>query len=112
MGAGLQSSASEIVEIQAILGLSQSELADLFGIRQPSLASWRTGRIPLARRASVERLHDLALVLQRELIPTRIPEIVRTPDAWLRNRSILDVIRAEGVAPIYGYLARLFAYAG
>jgi transcriptional regulator with XRE-family HTH domain len=110
--ARLDATAPEIVETQAILGLSQSELADLFGIRQPSLASWRAGHIPAARRASVERLHDLALVLKRELIPSRIPEVVRTQDAWLGNRSMLDVIRAEGVAPIYGYLARLFAYAG
>ena len=111
MRASVDATAPEIVETQAILGLSQSELADLFGIRQPSLASWRAGHIPATRRASVERLHDLALVLKREMIPSRIPEVVRTPDAWLGNRSMLEVIRAEGVAPIYGYLARLFAYA-
>ena len=104
--------APELAETQAILGLSQSELADLFGVRQPSLASWRTGRLPVVRRASVERLHDLALVLRQELKPSRIPEIVRTPDAWLGNRSMLEVSRAEGVAPIYGYLSRLFAYGG
>lgn len=104
--------APEIAQTQDILGLSQGEYADLFGIRQPSLAAWRAGHIPPARRASVERLHDLALVLQREVTPSRIPEIVRTPDAWLGNRSMLEVIRAEGVAPIYGYLARLFAYSG
>jgi DNA-binding transcriptional regulator YdaS (Cro superfamily) len=104
--------APELTETQQILGLSQSELADLFGVRQPSLASWRVGRLPAIRRASVERLHDLALVLRKELKPSRIPEIVRTRDAWLGNRTMLEVIRAEGVAPIYGYLARLFAYGG
>jgi hypothetical protein len=51
-------------------------------------------------------------VLKREVRLSRIPEIVRTPDAWLGGRSILDVIRAEGVDPVYGYLARLFNYGG
>ncbi len=101
-----------IGESQKILGLSQNEMADLFGVRQPSFAAWRSGHIPANRRASVERLHELALVLRHELKPSRIPEIVRTPDAWLGNRSMLQVIRAEGVGPIYGYLARLFAYVG
>ncbi len=99
-------------ETQQILGLSQSELADIFGVRQPSLAAWKTGHIPATRRASVERLHDLAIVLHREIKPSRIPEIVRTPDAWLADRTILEVIRSEGVDPIYAYLARLFAYGG
>jgi transcriptional regulator with XRE-family HTH domain len=101
----------EIAQTQAILGLTQSELADLFGVRQPSLASWRTGGIPATRRATVERLYELALVLKTELTPSRIPQIIRTRDAWLGDRSVLDVIRDEGVGPIYGYLARLFNYA-
>lgn len=87
-------------------------MADLFGVRQPSLAEWRSRGIPATRRASVERLHELARVLQREVLAARIPEIVRTRDEWLGGRSILEVIRAEGVEPVYGYLARLFAYAG
>ena len=104
--------ARELDEIRTILGLSQSELADLFGVRQPSLAEWRTRGVPATRRASVERLAELARLLKRELIPSRIPEIVRTPDAWLGGRTILETIRSQGPAPIYGYLNRLFAYQG
>jgi transcriptional regulator with XRE-family HTH domain len=100
----------ELDETSAILGLSQTELADLFGVRAPSLAEWKTRGIPPARRAAVERLHDLALVLNRKVIPSRIPQIVRTADEWLGGRTILEVIRAEGVEPIYTYLARLFSY--
>ena len=102
----------EIAQTQAILGLTQSELADLFGVREPSLAAWRTRGIPTTRRATVEPLYELALVLKTELTPSRIPQIIRTRDAWLCDRSMLDVIRDEGVGPIYGYLARLSNYAG
>ncbi len=97
-------------ETREILGLSQSELAELFGIRQPSLAAWLTHGVPVARIASVERLYDLCKVLAGELLLERIPEIVRTPDEWLGDQSILDVIKRDGTAPIYGYLTRLFAY--
>jgi transcriptional regulator with XRE-family HTH domain len=103
---------SPLLEILEILDLTQSELAELFGIRQPSLAAWLTGGVPPTRRARVEELRDLARVLQREVIPSRIPEVIRRPDAWLGNRSMFDVIRAEGVQPVWAYLARLFRYAG
>ncbi|MDQ2959957.1 MAG: helix-turn-helix domain-containing protein [Candidatus Dormibacteraeota bacterium] len=98
-------------EIRQVLGLSESELADLFGVRRPSLTSWRSTGIPQGRRATAERLQSLARVLDRELIRSRIPEIVRTPDAWLGNRTMLEVLIAEGPDAVYGYLGRLFAYA-
>ena len=99
-----------LVEIQEILGFSQDEIAALFRIDQSTLALWRDSGIPKSRLAEVERLHDLAQLLYKELKPSRIPEIIRTKDAWLGNRTVIEVIRAGGVAPIYGYLARLFEY--
>ena len=99
-------------EIRATFALSESELADLFGVRRPSLVAWRTTGIPPARRATAERLQDLARVFHHHLLPTRIPGVVRTPDAWLGGRTILDVLKTEGPAPVYSYLGRLFAYDG
>jgi len=68
--------------------------------------------VPQEKRASVERLLDLAKLFRRRVIASRIPEIVRTPDAWLRDRTILETLRADGVDPIYAYLGRLFNYGG
>lgn len=97
-------------DIANTFGLSDTELADLFGVRRPSLAGWREHGLPQGRQATAERLHDLAKVFRREIIASRIPEIVRTRDEWLGDRSILETIRRDGVEPIYGYLRRLFAY--
>lgn len=97
-------------EIRAILGLSEAELADLFSVQRSSVVGWREHGIPQTRLATVERIHDLANVLLRELRPSRIPEIVRTPDEWLSGRTILQTIRNEGAEAIYGYLRRLFSY--
>ena len=99
-----------ITEIQEILGLTQVEVAALFGVRLPTLARWQAGDIPARRRASIDRLYEFALVLQRQFIPSRIGHIVRTPAAGLGDRTILQVIQCDGVGPIYKYLEHLFAY--
>jgi len=58
----------------------------------------------------VESLVDLAKLVRRRVIASRIPEIVPTPDAWLNNRTILETLSSEGLDPIYAYLERLFNY--
>ncbi|MGZ3496473.1 MAG: hypothetical protein ACXWNK_08225 [Vulcanimicrobiaceae bacterium] len=98
--------------IRGVFDLSENDLASLFGVQRQSVTGWREQGVPSARRASLERLLDLANVLDRELIPTRIPEIVRTPDQWLGGRTILETIRHRGPEAVYGYLHRLFAYNG
>jgi len=101
-----------LTRIRTTFGLSEAELAELFSVQRSSVVGWREHGIPASRVASVERVHDLAKVLHRELIPARIPEIVRTPDRWLADRSILQTIRNEGAEAVYGYLRRLFSYSG
>ena len=113
MAMKLDTEACEMLdEIEQTLGLKETELADLFGVRRPSVSGWRLSGIPRARRAGVERLLDLARVLAREIKESRIPQIVRTKDEWLGNRTILETIARDGVEPVYGYLRRLFSYNG
>jgi bifunctional DNA-binding transcriptional regulator/antitoxin component of YhaV-PrlF toxin-antitoxin module len=99
-----------IGEIQEIFGFSEGETAALFDVSQSTIELWRASGIPQGRLASVKRVHDLALLILKELKPSRIPEIIRAKDAWLGDRTVIEVIKAEGVAPIYRYLARLFEY--
>lgn len=99
-------------EIRSILGLSEHELADLFGVRRESVIGWRRNGIPETRRASVGRLLDLARVLHRDIKPERIAEIVRTHDDWLPHGTMLATIQREGPDAVYAYLRRLFSYAG
>lgn len=101
---------SELVEIRDTFGLSKSELADLLHRRPQTMLEWETRGVPVDMRASVERLLDLARVFRRKVIATRIPEVVRTRDAWLNDRTMLETLRSDGVDAIYTYLARLFAY--
>jgi len=108
----MKGTVSELKEIREVFGLTKSEMADLLGRRAQSLIEWETRGVPQEKRASVERLLDLAHLFRRRVIASRIPEIVRTPDSWLGNRTILETLRADGVDPIYAYLGRLFHYSG
>src|SRR5713226_7550205 len=108
----MKGTVSELAQIREVFGLTKSEMADLLGRRAQSLVEWETRGVPRDKRASVERLLDLAQVFRRRVIASRIPEIVRTPDAWLGNRTILETLRADGVDPVYAYLGRLFNYGG
>jgi len=103
---------SELEEVRDTFGLTRSELADLLNRRPQSLVEWESRGIPRDRRASVERLVDLARLFRRRVIASRIPQIVRTPDEWLGRRTMLEVLRTDGVDPIYSYLGRLFHYGG
>jgi hypothetical protein len=96
-------------EIGATFGLCEADLAELFQVRRRSLASWRKRGIPQSRRATAERLSGLATVFRREIIASRIPEIVRTKDDWLGGRTILQTIKTDGAESVYGYLQRVFS---
>lgn len=108
----MKGTVSALQEIRDVFGLSRAEMADLLGRRAQSIVEWETRGVPREKRASVERLLDLAQLFRRRVIASRIPEIVRTPDAWLGNRTILETLRIDGVDPIYAYLGRLFHYGG
>lgn len=99
-------------EISSIFGLTESDLACLFGVRRQSVAKWREHGMPAQRIATLEHMAGLAKVLRNEIIPTHIPEIVRRKDSWLDDKSILQTIANDGVDRVYAYLHRLFTYRG
>ncbi len=103
---------AELDDIARIFGISETGLGRLFRVERQSVSEWRKKGVPLTRRASVERVADLARALEREIVPSRIPEVVNTKDKWLDGRSILETIAIGGPEPVYGYLHRLFAYGG
>jgi hypothetical protein len=76
-------------EIQTTFGLTDDEIADL------------------CARASVEAVLDLARLFRQRVVASGIPEIVRTADDWLGGRTILQVLRDDGAAPVYVYLGAI-----
>ncbi|HEX8691171.1 MAG TPA: antitoxin Xre/MbcA/ParS toxin-binding domain-containing protein [Longimicrobium sp.] len=104
-------SATALEEIQQVLGLSSAEAAALFGVSRQAVDQWRRNGVPAERVADVERVRDVAQVLYEELIPERIPQVVRNPARGLGGRSILDVLaEPAGAERVRAYLARLYSF--
>ena len=102
-----------LAEIRQTFGLSQNELARLFDRNASSLVEWRSRGVPQDKKATLGRLRDLAKVFRRKIYEERIPEIVRTPDEWLGERSIIETLSSDprnGIDTVYAYLDRLFSY--
>jgi transcriptional regulator with XRE-family HTH domain len=100
----------ELDEIRSAFGLSEVELAGLFGVSRQAIAKWRTRGVPYERCADVARLRQLAEYFHRRFRSERVPQIVRNPGKGLRGKSVLETIAERGVDPVYAYLERLFAY--
>ena len=100
----------ELDVIRRSFGLSEDELARVFGVSRTTIAKWRVRGVPFERGADVDRVAELAGVFRERFLPARIPQIVRTPGRGLRDRSVLTVLADEGVEPVYAYLEQLFAY--
>lgn len=106
-------SVSALEEIQQIMGLSSAEVAGLFGVQRQAVDQWLKNGVPAGRIADVEQVRDVSLVLFDELIPERIPQIVRSPAKGLGGRSVLQALAGpDGADDVRAYLARLYSFAG
>jgi uncharacterized protein (DUF2384 family) len=104
-------STSALEEIQQVMGLSSADAAGLFGVTRQAVDQWRQNGVPADRVADVQRIRDVARALYEELIPERIPQVVRNPARGLGGRSILAVLGGPGgTETVRGYLARLYAF--
>lgn len=100
----------ELEAIRRDFGLSYAELARLFCVSRPAVQGWYQHDVPVTRAADVDRVRELAEVFLRKFIPARVPQIVRTPGKGLGGKTVLEVVGAAGVEPVYAYLESLFAY--
>jgi hypothetical protein len=77
----------------SVLGLTQTEYEELVNAIGP------------------RSLNEFISIMEKRITRERIPEVVRrTGDRWLNDRSLLEVLRTEGMETIKAYLDRLFSY--
>ncbi len=107
---GNVAAASLLAAIQRGFGLSEGELADLFGVSRQAVQQWRLRGVPNTRIADVDRIAELAAVLKKRLIPRRLPQIVRTPAKGLQGHTLLQTLSLYGVDRVYRYLEELYTY--
>jgi hypothetical protein len=82
-------------EISGTLGLTDTELGRLFGVRRQAIGQWRERGIPAARQAKAATLAATAGLLGRQLKAERIPGIVRKPARAYGGLSALEMIERD-----------------
>lgn len=85
---------SDLARVQAVFGLSVTELAELFGVRRQAVGAWLTTGVPAARRAKAAAVAAVADILAYRLKRERVPGIVRRVAPAYGGRSMLEVIAA------------------
>ena len=81
-----------------VWGLSQAEVARLFGVSRQAVGKWLQQGAPTERAGAVSDLAAATDVLVRYLKRDRIPAVVRRPIPALHGVSLLDLL-SRGETP-------------
>jgi transcriptional regulator with XRE-family HTH domain len=98
--------------VRELLGLSDAELARLFGVRRQAVSQWRERGIPGARQEKASALASIADLLAHQLKPERIPGIVRRPARAYGGLSMLEMISADRHPELLEKIRASFDWAG
>jgi hypothetical protein len=90
----LERAKTPLDHIRGVLGLTQTELAALFGVRRQALDQWTVRGVPADRQAKLATLGEIADLLAAKLKPERVAGVVRRPATAYGDRSILEAIAA------------------
>jgi hypothetical protein len=93
--------------VQKVFQLSPAELGQLFGVQPRVIKHWLSEGVPVRYTAAVDRIAELAIYLNRLFKVERLPTVAREKLSGLDNRSMLEVLRTEGAAPMYQFLRSL-----
>jgi hypothetical protein len=102
--------ANQLVRIRGTLGLTQNELAGIFGVRRQAVDQWSDRNVPMKRVGDIDRLYEITLELAKRIKRQRLPQVVRGPLPILADRSILETLAGDGVDPIYELIRRWDSY--
>jgi hypothetical protein len=91
--------------------LSITDVARLFGVRRQAVQQWLDEGIPAARRSKLLEISAIADLLDRNLVPERIPGIVRTPSRAYGGLSMLEAIAADRQGELLEDVRRSFDWA-
>ncbi len=98
-------------EVQETFALSETELAELFGVRRQAIGQWRRRGIPAARQEKAAAVASVADLLRHRLKPERIPGIARRPAPAYSGRTMLEMIRDDRHLELLMEVRRSFDWA-
>jgi len=75
--------------------LTITDVARVFGVRRQAVQQWLAEDVPAARQPKLLAILGIADLLERNLLPERIPAVVRAPSAADGGGSMLDALAAD-----------------
>lgn len=100
--------APPLERLQEALGLSTTELGEIFGVTRQAIEQWRTRGIPPDRRSKVGDLLAVVDLLDRKLKPGRLPLVARRPAGAFGGRSLLELATSKEHVELRNIVERAF----
>ncbi len=91
--------------------LTITDVARLFGVRRQAVQQWLDDGVPSARQTKLLALSEIVDLLERNLLPERIPGVVRTSSETYGGVSMLEMIAADRHGELLQSVRRSFDWA-
>ncbi len=102
-----------LFRVKELFGLTNGELADLFGVSRQAVDQWeQSGEVPAARREKLANLLSVGELLDRKLAPGRLPLVARRSADVYNGLTMLDMVAADRDAKLWELTERAFDWSG
>jgi hypothetical protein len=88
-------SAELLDDVQATFGLTDTELAGLFGVRRQAVGQWRERGLPSTRQEKAAAIASVGDLLRHRLKRERISGIARRPARAYGGLTMLEMIERD-----------------
>jgi hypothetical protein len=109
--AELSGAGTGLERLLAAWELSVTGAAALFGVRRQAVQQWLAEGVPSARLPKLLVVLQIADLLERNLLPERVPAVVRTPADAYGGASILEMVAADRHVELRELVALSFDWA-
>lgn len=104
----LSGAGTGLERLMAAWQLSITDVGRLFGVARQAVQQWLDDGVPAARQPKLAVVLRIADLLERNLLPDRVPGVVRTSARAYGNRTILQAIGDDDHDRVLEVVARSF----
>jgi transcriptional regulator with XRE-family HTH domain len=102
-----------LVRVKELFGLTNSEVAGLFGVKRQAVDQWEEGgEVPTARREKLANLLSVGELLVHKLSPGRLPLVARRRARVYGGITMLDMVASDRDAELRELTERAFDWSG
>lgn len=94
--------------IAETLGLTETELARLFGVKRQAIGQWRERGLPAARQEKAASVAAICDLLGHQVRPERIPGVARRAAPAYGGLTMLEMIERDRHEELRGLIERSF----